>query len=559
MSEDLESSLLSSQPSSPSSPSSSSQASFSSSSDDLEYARLCQDEKHEGLQIQAFEVEDDISLADTIIAPPPSPPWLRYPKNLALAFVPSFLHPVDPDAIPKPLHPSAWLDGLRGLAAFFVVCHHWSLVTLPIEVRRGFMSDDTPLLLQMPILRLALSGLSNVCVFFVISGYALSYKPMKLIKHKKAGEFAIATASSAFRRYIRLFLPTMVTSLAVAGMAYFKLFELEPIPGPAVPAFRPPALDTIRDQVRGWWMHFSTLSDPISKNMERGRGFPYQPQLWTIPVEFEGSRFIFLAHIAFYRVRPSVRIFFLACLLIYTIDSGYWQFFLFFSGLLLAILRFYGSDETADDGSHGYDWHSLPHLSSPSYWRREGLSGFNAPISLIKSSNTYGISKKSLQVASFIGALWVLSFPEGSGSVAVTPGFRTLSWLTPAPYGEGDLFWIPVAAVWLVFTIDQSPFIQQLFTGRIVQYLGRISYAIYLIHGCLLWLWGYHLLRFFSAITGIPPEANLGAGWTFVVFLSTFFFLPGVVCVADFVQRYVDANAVRFAAWFEGKLIEKTK
>ncbi|KAK1534953.1 acyltransferase [Colletotrichum costaricense] len=558
MSGDLESSLLKSQPSSPSS---SSQASFSSSSslDDLEYARLCQDDKVESFRIETLEVEDDIYLDDTFVVTRPLPPWLRYPKSLALALIPSFLHPVDPDATPRPLHPSAWLDGLRGLAAFFVVCHHWSLCTLTGEVRRGFMSDDTPLFLQIPILRLALSGLSNVCVFFVISGYALSYKPMKLIKQKKSAEFAVAAASSAFRRYIRLFLPTMITSLAVAGLAYFKLFELEPFPGPSVTMFRPPALDNVWDQLVGWWGHFSILSDPMAKNLERGRGFPYQPQLWTIPVEFDGSLIVFLAHVAFHRVRPSVRISFLVCLLIYNIHSGYWQFFLFLSGLLLAALRFYGDDEDTDNESNGYGWETLPHLSSPSYWRREGLRGFNAPISLIKSSKTYGISKKTLQIASFIGALWLLSFPEGSGSVAQTPGYRNLSWLTPARYGEGDGLWIPIAAVWLVFTIDQSQFIQQLFTGRVIQYLGRISYAIYLVHNCLIWLWGYHCVQFFSAITGTPLEANLSTSWGFVVFLSTCLYLPGVVCVADFVQRYVDVNAVKFAAWFEGKLIEKTK
>ncbi|OHE94798.1 acyltransferase [Colletotrichum orchidophilum] len=556
MSGDLESSLLKSQPLSNSPPSSS-----SSFSDDLEYACLSQDDKDDGLRIHTLEVEENIPLEDTIVAPRPLPPWLKYPKSLALALVPSFLHPVDPDATPKPLHPSAWLDGLRGLAAFFVVCHHWSLCTLTGEVRRGFMSDDTPLVLQLPILRLAVSGLSNVCVFFVISGYALSYKPMKLIKQKKLTEFAIASASSAFRRYIRLFLPPMITSLAVACLAYFKLFELEPIPGPAITMFRPPALDNVWDQLVGWWGHFANLSDPIAKNVERGRAFPYQPQLWTIPVEFDGSLVIFLAHIAFYRVRPSVRIFFLACLLIYTIHSSYWQFFLFFSGLFFAALKFYGKDETdgSNDESNGVDWHSLPLISSPAYWRREGLSGFNAPISFIRSSNTYSISTKSLQVASFVGALWVLSFPEGSGSVTQTPGYRTISWLTPAPYGDGDYFWIPVAAAWLVFTIDKSPFIQQLFTNRIVQYLGRISYAIYLVHNCLIWLWGYHLVQLFTAITGIPLQANIGAGWNFVIFLSTCLFLPGVVCVADFVQRYVDVNSVKFAAWFEGKLIEKTR
>lgn len=69
---------------------------------------------------EVLDVEGEISLADDdplgdgsrqVIAIPPRklPPWIRYPRTILLAFVPSFFHPSDPNEVPKRLHPTAWL------------------------------------------------------------------------------------------------------------------------------------------------------------------------------------------------------------------------------------------------------------------------------------------------------------------------------------------------------------------------------------------------------------------------------------------------------------------
>lgn len=451
------------------------------------------------------------------------------------------------------------------MAAFFVVCHHWTLVSMPMSIHYGYMSDNDPLFLQLPIIRLAISGPAQVCVFFVISGYALSYKPLRLIQQKKAGDFAAAVASSTFRRYLRLFLPPLITSFTVACLAYYKVYQLYEIPGVAITEFDPPALDTFWEQVKGWWRHFSNLSDPLAKDIERGRGFPYQPVLWTIPAEYDGSLVIFLAHVAFYRLRPKFRVLFTVCLTVHSLVYGRWQIFLFFSGLLLATVKFYSQDAHAAGDIQGQStgWHTLPLASKP--WRLNGLGSFRPSLSAVLTPPRLDIPKKVLQVVSFVFGLYLLSFPEGTNTPDfdegfATPGYGLMTAWTPVGYGDGTYFWIPLAAVYLVFAIDRSPFIQPLFTNRFMQYLGRISYAVYLVHNSLLWIFGWHLLVFFARVTGTPLEASTASwGWGFCVVLSTCFFLAGTVCVADFVQRYVDAKAVRFAAWFEGKLVDKTK
>ncbi|KAK1976605.1 acyltransferase [Colletotrichum cereale] len=493
---------------------------------------------------------EDGPLHDAVSITRPLPTWQRYGNRVFWILMPTFLHPSPSNAAPQPLPPSAWLDGLRGIAAFFVVCHHWSMVVMPADMRRGFMTDDHPMLLQLPIIRLAVSGRSAVCVFFVISGYALSYKPAKLTVQPKKGDFTTAVASSVFRRYLRLFLPTMATSLAVACLAHFKFYEVEPVPNQAGLHFRPPVLDTFSGQMKNWWLAFGTLSDPFSRDLDRGNNFAYDTVLWTIPVEYQGSLVVFLTHIAFYRLRPRIRILLSIFLMAYTIHCGYWHFFLFLSGLCLATLYFYGQVK--------HNTHEPAALMLPLTSTTLTFGNFGSSFSSLVSSGKDDAGKKAVQIISFLGALWLLSYPEATAPIA--PGYRTIFALTPARHGGGDNFWIPIAAVWLVFTIDKSPVIKPLFTNRYIQYLGRISYSIYLVHHSLIWLYGIHLIRLFAAITGSTFQANSASiSWDISCILATVFFLPVTIFVADFVQRYVDARSVTFSAWVESKLVSRTK
>ncbi|KAK2034738.1 acyltransferase [Colletotrichum zoysiae] len=478
------------------------------------------------------------------------PTWRRYGKRVFWILMPTFLHSSPTNVKPQCLHPSAWLDGLRGISALFVVCHHWSLVVMPVELRRGFMTDDHPMFLQLPIVRLSVTGLSAVCVFFVISGYALSYKPAKLTAQAKSVDFLTAMASSVFRRYLRLFLPTMATTLVIACLAYFRLFEVAPVPNQAVVWPRPPVLDTFFDQIRSWWAQFGSLSDPLTRDFMRGTRFTYDPVLWTIPCEYEGSLMVFLTHVAFYRLRPWIRVLLTIFIVAYSLHSGYWQYFLFLSGLCIATLHFHGQDR------HGV--REPASLTLPLTSTTLTLESFRPSFFSLVASGKNNIRNTAIQIGSFLGALWLLSYPEGTPSIA--PGYRTIFSLTPAAFGGGEHFWIPIAAVWLVFTVDKSPVIQPLFTNRYVQYLGRISYSIYLVHFSLIWLYGIHLIRLCAAITGTPFVANSASvSWAVSAILATILFLPVTIAVADFVQRYVDVQSVRFSAWLESRVVSRAK
>lgn len=121
----------------------------------------------------------------------------------------------------------AHLDGMRGLAALFVFFFHSSYTIW--EVRPGYLSGDEPespytSILRLPFLRLLYSGDAMVSIFFVISGFVLSVKPIKLMDSGSTEALFNTISSSAFRRAIRLYAPclaaTFIIMLAVRLGAY---------------------------------------------------------------------------------------------------------------------------------------------------------------------------------------------------------------------------------------------------------------------------------------------------------------------------------------------------
>jgi hypothetical protein len=157
-----------------------------------------------------------------------APQWsTRNAKRGAVQFlqflIPSFVRKSSEPS--EPLQETAYLDGLRGIACYSVFfAHHLSAYGFEILHPYGegpnlhFVQTDH--WFQLPIIRLLYNGQAAIAVFFVLSGYVLSYKPLKLMHTREFENLQQCLASSIFRRWLRLFLP-------VSALWFINVFLVE--------------------------------------------------------------------------------------------------------------------------------------------------------------------------------------------------------------------------------------------------------------------------------------------------------------------------------------------
>jgi len=423
-----------------------------------------------------------------------------------------------------------------------VVWHHASLLWFSGHIHNGFGSSEKDrLFFQWPFIRLFIAGPPQIMVFFVVSGYAISYKPLQLARQARWADFGDALSSSVFRRYLRLFVPLVTVNFFTAIFAYLGCFGGEGWGDVADAKRQPPQPGSFAGQMSDWFGRTARLVDPLSRDMFRGSSYPYDPNQWTLPIEFDCSLIIFLWLAAFSRVRPHIRMLFTLGLILHTLRRTYWHMTLFLTGMFLCELRFHLEEKALRNTPTAV----LPLTSA-------------GPAATATTANRPEprFIRKVLQTISMVLALYVLSMPELGQGARNTPGYRTLAALIPERYTKTPgYFWLPIGAAWLIVTIDHAPHLQAIFTGPFPQYLGRISYSLYLIHGPLLWSLGRRLAMLAVSITG--RETN--ELYCFGIFLSACVFWPVAIWLSDLVMRGVDNKAVDFGKFLYGALLTKGK
>lgn len=174
------------------------------------------------------------------------------------------------------LHPTAYLDGMRGMAALFVFFCHYFYQAFLIAESWG-CRDRNWNLFKLPIIRLFYQGPAAVCLFFVISGYALSYRPLKMIRSSSTNDFSTTMSSLVFRRGIRLFLPSIISTFMIFCLISLGAYDLTKdfahnrtyLKNVAEP--HPERLETIQAQFWEWVWSVYKFVHVFSWNPQGGR------------------------------------------------------------------------------------------------------------------------------------------------------------------------------------------------------------------------------------------------------------------------------------------------
>ncbi|KAK8920843.1 hypothetical protein H634G_00167 [Metarhizium anisopliae BRIP 53293] len=459
-----------------------------------------------------------------------SAPWRVLSIRVVVFLMPSFLqgrHAREQLCPPK-LAPTAYLDGMRGLAALFVFFCHYSYQAFTIAKSWGTGTDNYHFL-KLPFLRLWYQGPVAVCVFFVVSGYALSYRPIKLIRSGALSDFATTMSSLTFRRALRLYLPTAVSTfmiiclLRIGAYEWTRQFASNRMYMKNIVEPHPVRMESQYAQFRDWALHMYNFVHVFGWD-EHGGSTSYDVHLWTIPLEFRCSLYLFLVIIGTARLRTSIRFLTVGGIIWFSYRHSRWELCLFLCGMLLA-------ETDHIRGAH------IPLPALPQSEKQPRMSR--------------GWAKSLFWTSVSVLGLYLMSQPDDGGEVA--PGWVYLTSLIPAWWKvEKFRYWQSAGAVLFVLAVGHSRAWQRFFNSPVVQYFGKISYALYLMHGPAMHTVGYHWEKMAYGITGVE-----GYWYNIGFFLGAAFTIPTVIWWADVFWRAVDIPTVKFAKWFESKCITK--
>jgi len=439
-----------------------------------------------------------------------------------------------PSSPKKPIRRTAWLDGLRGFAAFMVYLHHNQLWGHGLHgnsvFENSFGFEGKHYFAALPFVRHFFSGGHYaVSIFFVISGYVLSVKSLSLIQRGQHQTAADSVGSALFRRWLRLFLPVIAVTFLWMSQRHWTGIWIDFVD------IKP----TWREQVWDWYTKFKNygfvfLTGDVYE-------FPklYHPHLWSIPIEFKGSIIVYTALSALSRCTRNARLWCEAGLIfyfLYIVDG--WYGALFMAGMMLSDLDLLALDN------------QLPRFISMFDDFKE-LIFFHLFI-----------------VALYLGGVPSCEGPDYEKLLSKSPGWRWLYHLKPQAVYDAKWFFLFWAAILTVASVPRLPWLKHFFETRFCQYLARISFALYLVHGLVIYLIGDRLYAAVGMLSKeqhkehIPQWINFfpiskkgPMGLELAFWACQLIILPTTLWAAELVTKLIDEPSVKFTNWLYNKTL----
>lgn len=365
-----------------------------------------------------------------------------------------------------------------------------------------------------------------VAIFFVISGYVLSYKPLKQMRNHDYDGLILTLTSSVFRRALRLFLPCFASTLIVVCLVQLGIYELtEDFANDMRMIHEDHAYRALNVwiQVGDWVQRMLDFVNVFDWSLYSG-SIDLDRHLWTIPVEFRCSLALFITHMLIGRMRSAIRLATLGFLLVWGTYWNRWEMVPFWAGALLAELDLIKAGQE----------------SLVCEKRVQEAPSRNSRSTLMSIMNT-GI---------FMVGLFLASYPDADGHIS--PGYIRLTNMIPERYTQKHRFWPTIGAVMIVWGVGNLSFLKKtIFESYIMQFLGKISFPLYVCHGFVIHTLGYMVMNWtWQSMGGYDDWYKFKLGFAFSAVCT----VAVTVWVSHVFLRVVDVRCVRFAKWLEGQI-----
>ncbi|CAF9914229.1 MAG: hypothetical protein GOMPHAMPRED_008107 [Gomphillus americanus] len=369
---------------------------------------------------------------------------------------------------------TSFLDGLRGLAAFIVLVYHFNVGWYGEEILHGYGDNGHRSFTLLPFVRIFYSGgPAAVAIFFVLSGFVLTISPLRQIRDRKPSkQIYQSLLSSVVRRPIRLYLPCLLFVLTTATLRHTPLIPQTPWPVLQGDVF----LEVITAISK-----FTTFFYPLRQHNVM-IPFEYGVHYWTIPIELKGSMLVFtLVALSAKGASPKWELLRLLFMGILFHQMGQWAMSLFMFGMCLAICE-------------------------ANHFSLTDLSFIDAKFGKYHSELNWTIL--------LLGG-WLCSQVDRDINWSLaTPGWYLLTRLTPTVYVDDEYFrfWNGYGAALIVYAVLRIKMIQDFFKLRVLTWLGKISFVLYLSHTVVFSIVGEVCKRLVGQATFFIP-GELGTYW----------------------------------------------
>jgi peptidoglycan/LPS O-acetylase OafA/YrhL len=474
-------------------------------------------------------------------------------KRLLYSFVPSYIQNRYDDS-PKPptkIYTTSALDGLRGVAALFVFFFHILFSYTDFHEYGYGQSPEQTRFLQLPFIRLIYSGHAMVVIFFVVGGYVFSLKPLKLIRSGQSTAFLNTLVSSVFRRAIRLYAPAIIATFITMATLTAGLWEYQRQFISEDRSIIWYADNHIERTSSIWaqladWLHQTKLLTNVFTYYNDGFLFPYyphyDPHLWTIPIEYRSSMLLAMCLLGFSQCRPAARLLLVLAIITFCIAWDRWELVCFLAGSMLCEIDM-ATNALSDKITAQVDAESKPEDSTlPQY---ERMSFGTASTRRISNALTFIRHSSKIPFVFLAIALYLLSAPPLE--MGSTPGYAWISCLTPTTYTDPKRWPHTLGTLILVATLTRSPVLRRPFESAFAQYLGKISFSLYIVHGPLIHIVGYRVTPWiWLHITGMDEWQ-----WAAGLLMGSAMLAICVALVADWFWRVVEGASMDWAKRFE--------
>lgn len=418
-----------------------------------------------------------------------------------------------------------WVEGVRGLASFFVVvthlCRAW-------DYSLWFPRDSenaAPKLLQLPFLRLPWQGRIGVTMFAFLTGYVCALKPLRQVKSGDMAGALTTLGKSAFRRPPRFIMPATIAMFIAWFFAQIGGFKVSSrCDARWLRSSSPKDIGSLSSEIPRFFHAFQT-------NWNNGHN-PYDDHQWALLPLLQGAFTIYVTLFATIFMKFRYRVFTVSVLL-----TWYWM----------------SPKPFKETFECQFLWGVL-------------LCDVGSDTSFREFVNRWGKTRRVVQWTCILLGWYAAGYPGERGDWAAWSQQLTDlgQYLFPPGATDYPRRWSALGWMLMVTGIWLSPTLQAIFSNKLFMWIGRNSFAVYLTHGTVLRVLGARLVYGWSGEPFVVDTNDKGEEihhWlprggplTFAIAIPVFFAVE--YTIAHLWTTYVDSMCARATVWLEKTMFE---